>query len=100
MFSIVIDMNMNQPQANTCLGSCRISASMMKSTCIDWFSHGWYDQWNTIVHSLLTKVIMHVYRNGWDVPIGEVINCNREIGNHSDPCAVVVKRATLGASLI
>ena len=43
---------------------------------------------------------MHVYKNGWDVPIGEVINCDREIGNRSDPCAVVVKRATLRASLI
>ena len=43
---------------------------------------------------------MHVYKNGWDVPIGEVINRDIEIGNHSDPCAVAVKRATLGASLI
>ena len=59
-----------------------------------------YDQWNIIVHSLLTKVIMHVYKNGWDVPVGEVINCDREISNRSDPCAVAVKRATLGASLI
>ena len=59
------------------------------------FHMGRYDQWNIIIHSLLTKVIMHVYKNGWDVPIGEVINCDIEIGNRSDPCAVAVKTATL-----
>ena len=36
----------------------------------------------------------HVYKDEWDAPIGEVLYCEREIGNRSDPCAVAVKRTT------
>ena len=72
----------------------------MRAHALIGFHMGRYDQWNIIVYSLLTRVIMYVYKNGWDVPIREVINSDRESGNRSDPCAVAVKRDTLGASLI
>ena len=48
----------------------------------------------------ITSVIRgyHIYKDEWDAPIGEVLYCEREIGNRSDPCAVAVKRATLGTT--
>ena len=32
----------------------------------------------------------YVYKDNWDAPIGE-LDCEREIGNRSDLCAVAVK---------
>ena len=53
-------------------------------------------------HSFTTNSVIqgyHVY--GMHALIDEVFYCEQEIGNHSNPCAVVVKRATLrGTSLV
>ena len=40
----------------------------------------------------------HIYIDGWDAPIGEVLNCEQVIGNLSDPYAMAVKRATFRAT--
>ena len=37
----------------------------------------------------------HIYKDGWDTPIGEVLYYDREIGSCSDPCVVAVKSASL-----
>ena len=42
---------------------------------------------------LLHETSYHVYKDGWDAPIKQALYCEEEIGNHSDPCAVAVKRA-------
>ena len=34
----------------------------------------------------------HVYKEDWTPVIGEVLSCEREIGNRHDPQAVAVKR--------
>ena len=36
----------------------------------------------------------HVYKDGWDAPIGKAL------GNHSYPCALKVNVATLGATTL
>ena len=53
-------------------------------------------------HSFTIDSVIPGYHDGWNAPIDEVLYCEREIGNRSDPCAMAVKRATLGdaASLI
>ena len=55
-------------------------------------------------HSFTVNLVIqayHVYNDGWNVPISKVFYRERETGNHSNHCAVAVKRATLGdASLI
>ena len=57
-----------------------------------------------IEHSFTVNLVIrayHIYNDGWDAPISKVFYREWEIGNHSDPCVVAVKRATLGdASLI
>ena len=40
----------------------------------------------------------HIYKEGWNAPVGQVLFCEREIGNCSDPSAVAVKRVALGAT--
>ena len=40
----------------------------------------------------------HVYKDGRDAPIEEVLYCEWEIRNRSKPCTVTVKRATLRAT--
>ena len=60
------------------------------STCAGMMDHG------SFVHYF--KVSYHIYKDGWDAPTGEVLYCKWEIGNHSDPCAVAVNVAILGAT--
>ena len=61
-----------------------------RSTCIDWFCVCRYDgTFNSVIQGY------HVYKDGWDAPIGGVLYCEQEIGNLSDPCVVAVERAAL-----
>ena len=46
--------------------------------------------WN--IHSLLTEAIVFIKMDGIATPTGKVLYCEREIGNRSDPCAVIVKK--------
>ena len=41
--------------------------------------------------------LMKMNGHAWDTPIGKVLYCDREIGNHINPCAVTVNGA-LGAT--
>ena len=44
---------------------------------------------------------MHVYKDRWDTPIGEVLyTVNKKFGNRRDSCAVVVACATLRGALL
>ena len=63
---------------------------------VHWFAHVpvW---WN--IHSLLTQNY-HIYKDGWSIPIDQVLYCEQEIGNCRDPCTVVVKSATVGRPLL
>ena len=44
-------------------------------------------------YSLLTQVVEVITFIKLNEPIGEILYCDQEIGNCSDPCAVAVKRA-------
>ena len=69
-----------------------------RGMCIDWFPRvliGMMEHLFTITCNSVTRGY-HIHENGWDAPIGKPLYCELEIGNHSDPCAVAVKRATLG----
>jgi len=34
----------------------------------------------------------HEYKNTWDAPIGEVLRCEREVGNFHDTFVVAIKK--------
>ena len=53
---------------------------------------------NIHIYLIINSVIRgnHIYKDAWDAPIGKALY--RETGNHSDPCAVKVNVATLGAT--
>ena len=42
----------------------------------------------------------HVYEDGCDTPIGKVFYYEQENRNCSNPCAVTIKSATFGSTLL
>ena len=51
----------------------------------------WYDSFT--INSVIQGY--HIYKDGWDAPLGEVLYCELKKRNCSYHCAVAVKRATV-----
>ena len=66
---------------STCIGH-----DWFRSTCAGMMEHSFTI--NTHAVKYIFEVSYHIYKDGWDAPIGEVLYCEQEIRNRSDPCAV------------